>query len=117
LVHDRLKTQESTMPATRRVFMLQVASGPAALVGVTAWAQAAPAKVDPKDPQAAPLGYIEDSSQVDAKRFPRRTAEQVCANCQVYAGKANEPSGPCAVFAGKLVPANGWCSAWVMRAA
>ncbi|MFL6691720.1 MAG: high-potential iron-sulfur protein [Ramlibacter sp.] len=105
------------MPATRRVFMLQVATGPAALAAAVASAQDAPARVDAKDPQAASLGYTEDAGQVDARRFPRRTAEQLCANCQVYSGKGNEPTGPCTVFAGKLVTAKGWCSAWVLKAA
>lgn len=102
------------MTASRRLFLLQVATGPAALAA--ARAGAAPALVDPLDPQAAPLGYTEDGARVDARRFPRRTAQQVCANCQVYAGKPSESTGPCAVFAGRLVTANGWCSAWVMRA-
>jgi len=105
------------MPASRRVFMLQVATGPAALVAARAWAQGAPAKVNPKDPQAAALGYTEDGTQVDARRFPHRTAEQACANCQVYAGRPSEATGSCAVFAGRLVAARGWCSAWVLKAA
>ena len=105
------------MPATRRVFMLQVAAGPAALAAAAASAQDTPARVDPKDPMAASLGYSEDAGHVDARRFPRRTAEQLCANCQVYAGKGNEATGPCAVFPGKLVAAKGWCSAWVLKAA
>ena len=105
------------MPATRRVFMLQVAAGPAALAAGAASAQDARARVDPKDPPAAPLGYTEDATQVDARRFPRRTTEQVCANCQVYSGRGKEPTGPCAVFAGRLVAAKGWCSAWVLKAA
>jgi len=102
------------MPATRRLFLLQVATGPAAVVA--AGANSAPVRVDPQDPQAAPLGYTEDGARVDARRFPRRTAQQVCANCQVYAGKPSDPRGPCAVFAGRLVAASGWCSAWVLRA-
>jgi hypothetical protein len=96
--------------------MLQVTAGPVALAAGRAWAQGAPGKVDPKDPQAAPLGYTEDSTRVDARRFPRHAAEQVCANCQVYAGKPAEATGPCGVFAGKLVAAQGWCSAWVEKA-
>jgi hypothetical protein len=111
------QAQEIAMPATRRVFMLQVAAGPAALASAAASAQDAPVRVDPKDPQAAALGYTEDASQVDPRRFPRRTAEQLCANCQVYAGRGNEPTGPCVVFAGRLVAAKGWCSAWVLKAA
>lgn len=104
------------MPATRRFFLLQVAGTPAALLAGAAWGQGTAPRVDPKDAQAAALGYAEDATQVDARRFPRRTAEQVCANCQVYAGKPDDRGGPCAVFAGKLVPARGWCSAWVLKA-
>ena len=101
------------MPATRRVVMFQLVGTAAAAT----WPQVAPASLDPLDPQAVPLGYIGEASQVDARRFPHRTAEQVCANCQVYAGKPGEPSGPCAVFPGRLVSARGWCSAWVLKAA
>lgn len=104
--------------ATRRTFMMQVAvAGSTALIASGAMAQAAAAKVDEKDPQAAALGYAADTTKVDAKKFPKHTAEQKCSNCQLYTGKGKDPMGPCSLFAGKQVAAAGWCSAYVKKAA
>jgi len=77
-------------------------------------AQDAP-KVDVNDPTAVQLGYVHDSTQVDASKYPQHTAEQFCHNCQLYTGQTGEEWGPCAIFGGKLVNANGWCSAWVPK--
>ncbi len=100
----------------RRVFMIHTAAGASALVAGNAMAQA-PAMVNEKDPAAAGLGYAADTTKVDAKKYPKHTKEQNCANCQLYAGKAKEAAGACPLFAGKQVAANGWCSAWVKKAA
>ena len=101
--------------SNRRVFMLQVAaaSGTALLA---AKAQAQAAMVNEKDAQAASLGYVADTTKVDAKKFPKHAAAQMCSNCQVYAGKPADPAGPCAIFPGKLVAGKGWCSAYVKKA-
>lgn len=108
---------ESMMTNTnRRVFMIHTAAGASALVAGNAMAQA-PAMVNEKDPAAAGLGYAADTTKVDAKKYPKHTKEQNCANCQLYAGKAKEAAGACPLFAGKQVAANGWCSAWVKKAA
>lgn len=101
----------------RRVFFLQVAAGASALAASSVMAQAAAPMLSDKDPQAAALGYAADSTKVDAKKYPKHTNEQKCSNCQLYAGKAKEASGPCPLFAGKQVAANGWCSAYVKKAA
>ena len=99
---------------TRRTFMMQVAGGGTALAAAAgAMAQA---KVDEKDPQAAALGYAADTTKVDNKKFAKHTKDQKCENCQLYTGKAKDPSGPCSLFAGKHVAAGGWCSAWVKKA-
>jgi hypothetical protein len=102
---------------TRRVFFMQVAAGTSALAAAQAMAQAAAPMVNEKDPAAAGLGYAADTTKVDAKKYPKHTNEQNCANCQLYAGKAKEAAGPCPLFAGKQVAAKGWCSAWVKKAA
>jgi hypothetical protein len=110
-------TNESTMThSNRRVFMIHTAAGASALVAGNVMAQA-PAMVNEKDPAAAGLGYAADTTKVDAKKYPKHTKEQNCANCQLYAGKAKEAAGACPLFAGKQVAANGWCSAWVKKAA
>jgi hypothetical protein len=95
---------------SRRVFMMQVAVGTTAVMASQAMAQA---KVDEKDPQAVALGYLADTTKVDAKKFPKHAAAQ---NCQLYTGKATDANGGCALFAGKLVAGNGWCSAYVKKA-
>lgn len=78
--------------------------------------QAMAADVDPKDPQAAALGYVADAAQADKAKFPKYAAGQTCANCQLYQGKASDASGGCPLFAGKTVAGKGWCSAWVKKA-
>ena len=102
---------------TRRVFFIQVVSAASALAATQAMAQAAAPMVSETDPAAAGLGYAADSAKVDAKKYPKHTKDQLCSNCQLYAGKAKEAAGPCPLFAGKQVAANGWCSAWVKKAA
>ena len=63
------------------------------------------------------LGYVANTTKVDAKKYPKHAKEQNCGNCQLYAGKAKDAAGPCPLFAGKQVAAAGWCSAYVKKAA
>jgi hypothetical protein len=100
----------------RRVFLMQVVAGSSMLLAGQSIAQAQ-AKLAESDPQAAALGYKEDTTKVDAKKYPKHDKAQVCANCQLYTGKAGEAQGPCSIFPGKPVAAKGWCSAWVKKAA
>jgi hypothetical protein len=102
---------------TRRVFVMQLAAAGSALGASAVHAQAAPPKVDEKDPQAAALGYVADTTKADKKKYPKHTPDQKCGNCQLYTGKPKDATGPCSLFAGKHVTANGWCSAWVKKAA
>jgi hypothetical protein len=101
--------------SSRRVFMLQVAAGSAVLAAGSAQAQAAP-MVNEKDAQPMALGYVADTTKVDAKKFPKHAATQKCSNCSLYTGKADATSGPCGIFPGKAVAANGWCSAYAKKA-
>lgn len=105
--------------STRRVFVQRLAAtgtvGLGALQAMPAMAQAA-AMVDEKSPQAAGLGYAADTTKVDAKKYPKHTAEQKCANCQLFGGKPADKAGNCPLFAGKQVAASGWCSAYVKKA-
>ena len=83
-------------------------------------AEAAAGPVDPNEPQAKSLGYVKDSTKVDAKANPNFKPGQHCANClQVPKGKEGAPGAggqvPCNIFAGRLVEANGWCKVWVKR--
>lgn len=102
--------------SNRRFFMMQVAAGGSALaLANIAHAQAAP-MVNEKDGQAMALGYAADTTKVDAKKFPKHAATQLCSNCALYSGKAGEASGPCGIFPGKHVAAKGWCSAYAKKA-
>ncbi len=103
------------MTTTRRSFMMKVIGTGAALAAVQGVAQAA-TPVDEADPQAKSLGYRKDTTKVDAKAFPKHTAEQKCSGCQLYQGKAGDAAGACGIFAGKEVAANGWCSVWSKKA-
>lgn len=101
---------------TRRIFMLHAVAGGSVLAASQALAQAAAPMVNEKDAQAAALGYAADTTKVDAKKYPKHTAQQKCVNCQLYAGKPSDAGGACPLFAGKQVAANGWCSAYVKKA-
>jgi hypothetical protein len=85
------------------------------LLGAAALARAEAPLVDPKDPQAAALGYTPDAAKADKAKYPKYAAGQTCGNCALYQGKAGDASGPCPLYAGKAVLAKGWCSAWVKR--
>lgn len=61
--------------------------------------------LDPNDPTAKALGYVNNSAKPDQK----------CANCAQFQGQAADPSGGCNIFAGKSVAAGGWCSVWVKK--
>jgi High potential iron-sulfur protein len=109
----------------RRVFMMQAVAGVSALAAGQALAQAnkpaaaaaaAPAMLAETDATAVGLGYKADSTKVDAKKYPKHAATQLCSNCQLYSGKDKEAAGGCSIFAGKQVAAKGWCSAWVKKA-
>lgn len=99
--------------SNRRVFIMQVVASSTALAATQVKAQA---KLTESDPQASALGYKEDTTKVDAAKYPKHTAEQHCGNCQLFAGKATDPAAGCAIFGGKLVANKGWCSAWVKKA-
>ena len=100
------------MNIPRRVFLITAAAA-GVLVGTLAQAQA---MVDEKDPQAVGLGYAADSTKVDAKKYPKHAATQLCSNCALYQGKATDAAGGCPLFAGKQVAGKGWCSAWAKKA-
>ena len=97
----------------RRVFLMQVAAAGTALAATQAHAQA---KLDEKDPQAVGLGYVADTAKADAKKFPKHSKDQKCANCGLFQGKAADAAGGCPLFGTKQVAAGGWCSAWAKKA-
>jgi hypothetical protein len=70
------------------------------------------AKVDVHDPKAVALGYVENASQVDTKKYPQYVAGSNCDNCLQLQGKPGNNYRPCTLFSGKLVAVAGWCSGW-----
>jgi hypothetical protein len=82
---------------------------------------AAPAATDlvqlgEDEPAAVALGYRHDAAQVDAGKYPRWAAGQICSNCIQYRGVAGEAWGGCGLFPGKLVNAGGWCNGYAAKA-
>lgn len=67
------------------------------------------------NPSAASLGYTEDSSTVDARKFPRHTPQQRCANCKFFQAAASAQYAPCQLYPGNAVNANGWCAGYVAK--
>ena len=95
--------------------LLGVAAVPvSALLSRTA--TAAGGRVDPNEPQAKSLGYVEDAAKVDAKANPNFKPGQMCANClQAPTAKPGMTEVPCNIFAGRPVAAKGWCKVYVKR--
>lgn len=108
------------MTHSRRTFFMQSLTRASALAALatatTAQAQTpAPTAVLETSEQAQALGYKADSTKVDAKKHPNRAADQNCASCVLYQGKAGDNSGGCAVFGNNLVASKGWCGAWTKK--
>ena len=104
---------------SRRHFFRQLAvtaSAPVLLCSKL-FAQDTPALVPlpETDPLAMALGYKEDTSKVDATKYPQHKAEQKCLNCALYQGKPGEKTGACPIFAGKTVTAEGWCVSYAPK--
>ena len=100
------------MSAHRRDFMRRII-----VIGVAAPQLArAQAHVDPKDPQAVALGYVDDSAKADDKKYPKHQSDQHCGVCALGKFKDHDAWGECPLFAGRLVSTKGWCSAWVKKA-
>ncbi|HTV94874.1 MAG TPA: high-potential iron-sulfur protein [Steroidobacteraceae bacterium] len=83
-----------------------------AFIGPLAAGAADLAPLDPKDPRAVTLGFVDDPSKVDMAANPSYNPRQTCANCQQYQGKPGDARGGCVLFAGASVPAGGWCKVW-----
>jgi len=91
---------------------------PAPAPGKTPAAPAAAAaltKLDPKEPTAVALRYVEDAKKVDPKKNPTFKPGQLCSNCFNIQGKAGEKFRPCSIFPKKLVASEGWCSVWAKK--
>lgn len=83
---------------------------------------ASPGPLSPKDPMAVQLGYYEDATKVDTKKWPKRAGaegqKQWCYNCMFYQTQEDPvktKEAPCQIFAGKSVKAKGWCNSWAQN--
>jgi len=98
----------------RRAVVKALALGTAAasLIPGSSGAAGTAQRLDVHDPAAVALGYVENASQVDPKKFPRYVPGSSCENCLQLQGAAGNSYRPCNLFPGKLVSVGGWCSGW-----
>jgi hypothetical protein len=102
------------MTVTRRKVIknLSLAAGLSAGLGWRPTLGAPPARLDPKDPAAVALGYVENVTHLDAKKYPGFVTGSSCENCLQLQGTAGNNYRPCGLFPGKLVSVSGWCKGW-----
>ncbi len=84
------------------------------LMSRTASAAALP-PLDPNDPTAKALGFVNDAGKVDSKTHPTFKSGQKCGTCAQFQGQASDATAACTIFAGKSVPAGGWCQVWAQK--
>ncbi len=97
---------------SRRTFVELLMWGAAGGVITRPVSAAEAQKLDVKDPAAVALGYVEDASHFDSKKYPTYVKGSNCENCLQLQGKAGNDYRPCSTFGGKLVAVSGWCSGW-----
>jgi hypothetical protein len=108
------KGEHSTMtyPFSRRTVVKGLMLGSAGTLLIARRSAAEPAKLSVTDPAAVALGYVENASQVDTKKYPSYVKGSTCENCLQLQGKSGDAFRPCSLFKDKLVAAGGWCSGW-----
>ena len=100
---------------TRRQFIFHTIPATISLgLSIPAIAQAT--HVEESSPAAVALGYKNDASKVDTKKYPAYAAGKNCVNCTLFQGKAGDAWGVCGALGGKQVNAKGWCIAWAKKA-
>jgi|ERR1700677_895751 hypothetical protein len=99
---------------TRRsvVQTLSLAAAAAAVLPPRRSQAAEPPHLDAKDPAATAVGYVENASQVDPKKYPVYIKGSTCENCLLLQGTTGSHYRPCNLFPGKAVSVSGWCSRW-----
>ena len=73
--------------------------------------------LDPSDPVAKSLNFVNDGTKVDASANPTYKPTQKCGNCAQYQGKPSDALAACTLFPGHTVPASGWCKVWAAKPA
>jgi hypothetical protein len=98
---------------TRREVLRTLALGASTAVLCARPSEGADApRLDAHDPAAVALGYVENASRVDRKKYPSYVDGSNCENCLHLQGKPANNYRPCDLFPGKLVAVAGWCSSW-----
>jgi hypothetical protein len=108
-------SRPQSLSAVSRRSLLKNLAAAAAAVSIFRSAKSGAADLphlDVKDPKAVAVGYVEDASRVDAKKYPAYVKGSSCDNCLLLQGSSGASYRPCTLFAGKLVSAAGWCSGW-----
>ena len=104
------------IPSSRRRFIGQLVAAGTAASATQTFAQAG-AHVEEADEQAVALGYRQDTTKVDAKKYPKHAAAQRCSNCSFWQGKPDDAWAGCAMFGRKHVANGGWCQVWAAKPA
>jgi hypothetical protein len=105
--------KSAVMPVSRREVLRKLGgAATVAALSIRHASAAEPPHLGVKDPAAVAVGYVENASQVDAKKYPDFVRGSSCENCLQLQGAAGTAYRPCTLFPGKLVAAAGWCSAW-----
>jgi High potential iron-sulfur protein len=99
---------------TRRALVknFAIAAGAAAVLPRRTASAAEPQRLDVKDPAAVALGYVENTAQLNVKRYPSYVKGTSCENCLLLQGTDGANYRPCSLFPGKVVSVKGWCSGW-----
>ena len=72
-------------------------------------------EVPADDAVATAIGYVADSSKVDAKANPTFKKGQNCSSCALFT-KSNDGWGKCQMIQSGLVRTNGWCRSYNKKA-
>ncbi len=73
-------------------------------------------RLDPADPAAKTIGYVEDVSRLNPAKEPLLKPGSRCSNCNFYQTQdVQGDMAPCTIFANRRVAAAGWCRAWAPK--
>lgn len=89
--------------------MFQVVATGSALAATSVFAQSKGPNLEESDPQATALGYQQDTTKVNPKKYSQARRLANLREPPAVPRQA-EGSDRCPLFAGKRVAANGWCS-------
>ena len=78
-------------------------------------AAAALPPLDPNDPTAKALGFVNDATKVDSKTHPTFKPGQNAALARNIRARPGDATAACTIFAGKSVPQGGWCQVWAQK--